>query len=80
LKTLHFAKAVEGELRQANNTPVCEHTLGHVREKNCPYCTSIVVTLNAGRVTVMDDPLAGIDPAATGTMGFWLAADAAVIW
>src|ERR1700682_3682802 len=44
------------------------------------YLTSIVVTLSAGSVSVNDDPLTAICPAATGWTGFCPCAEAAVIW
>ena len=39
----------------------------------------MVVTLNAGSVMVIDEPLTDIVPTETGAIGLWLAAEAAVI-
>ena len=41
---------------------------------------SMVVTLSAGSVTVSEAPETDCVPAATGWMGLWPCAEAAVIW
>ena len=43
------------------------------------YLTSIVVTLSAGSVTVTDEPLTGMVPTDTGTIGFCPWAEVAVM-